>query len=65
MNGYLRPSRSAEKWNEQKEKLLIQFKDLTDKDLFFEAGRKHEMIERIGYKLGKSADEMKLIFQAL
>jgi hypothetical protein len=65
MEKYIRPSRNNQKWNEQKEKLLNQFKSLTDKDLHFEAGRKHEMIERICYKLGKSEDEMKLIIQAL
>jgi hypothetical protein len=65
MDGYLRPSRSAEKWNLQKEKLLLRFKDLTEKDLHFEAGRKHEMIERVSLKLGKPSEEMEAIFQTI
>lgn len=59
------PSRIALKWQAQKEKLLIEFTNLKDEDLLFEAGRKQEMIDRIGYKLGKSHEEMKAIFQNL
>jgi hypothetical protein len=65
MNPYIRPARNAQKWTEQKEKLLLQFKNITDKDLFFEAGRKHEMIMRVSLKLGKTEEEMERIFQAL
>jgi hypothetical protein len=59
------PSRIDQIWDEHKKKLQLQFKNLTDEDLQFETGRKHEMIERLGIKLGKSDEEMKLIFQAL
>lgn len=59
------PSRTALKWLAQKEKLLIAFTKLKDEDLRFETGRKQEMIEKIGFKLGKTDDEMKLIFQNL
>lgn len=65
MNNYVRPSRSAQKWSEQKEKFLQQFTDLTENDLNFETGRKHEMIERVSVKLGKSVVEMEHIFQDL
>ncbi len=65
MNQYIRPARNAQKWSDQKAKLLIQFRNLTDKDLFFEAGRKHEMIMRISIKLGKPQEEIEKIFQAL
>lgn len=65
MDKYLRPSRNNQKWNEQKEKLLSQFKSLTDNDLFFEAGRKFEMIRRVSDKLGIPEPEMKRIFQML
>lgn len=65
MHEYIRPSRNAQKWSEQKEKLLTQFRNLTDKDLLFETGRKHEMIARVGIKLGKPEEEMERIFQAL
>ena len=43
----------------------MQFTKLTDDDLFFETGRKHEMLERLSIKLGKSEAEIKRIFQAL
>jgi hypothetical protein len=59
------PSRIDEIWNEQKKKLRLQFTNLTDEDLHFETGRKHEMIERISIKLRKSEAEMIRIFQAL
>lgn len=58
-------SRTAQKWNAQKEKLLIEFTNLKEEDLLFETGRKQEMIERIGFKLGKTEEEMNLIFQNL
>lgn len=59
------PSRIDEIWNRQKKKLQLQFSTLNDEDLHFETGRKHEMIARLGIKLGKTDDEMKNIFQAL
>ncbi len=65
MQGYLRPSRNAQKWSDQKLKLLQQFNELTDKDLQFEAGRKFEMIERISEKLGMSEEAMNHVFKTL
>jgi hypothetical protein len=62
MLNYIRPSRSEEIWNEKKEKLLLQYKSLNEKDLQFETGRKYEMIEKVGEKLGKSEAEIKRIF---
>jgi hypothetical protein len=59
------PSRIDQKWNEQKAKLQNRFANLTDKDLKFETGRKHEMIERVGIKLGKTEAEIDRIFNAL
>ena len=59
------PSRNAQIWKAQKEKLLIEFTDLREEDLYFETGRKHEMIEKIRVKLGKSEAEMEQIFRTL
>ncbi len=59
------PSRIDQIWNEQKKKLKLKFTKLTDEDLFFETGRKHEMMEHLSIKLGKSEGEIKRIFQAL
>lgn len=56
--------RNDQIWMDQKEKLLVKFRNLTDLDLYFEIGRKHEMIERLGVKLGKSEIEMYLIFKS-
>lgn len=58
-------SRVDQLWNEQKKKLQFQFSKLTDQDLYFETGRKYEMIERIRIKLGKTDDEINEIFDAL
>lgn len=59
------PSCVDQEWNELKEKLLLQFTELTKEDLQFETGRKHEMIDKIGSKLGKSQEEMENILQVL
>jgi hypothetical protein len=59
------PSRVEQTWSSQKKKLQLQFTKLTDEDFYFETGRKHEMIKRISVKVGKTEEEMKLIFQAL
>jgi len=58
-------SRTAQKWNEKKEKLLIEFTDLREEDLVFETGRKREMIQKIGFKLGKTEEEMDNIIQSI
>lgn len=65
MKVYIRPTRSEQIWIDQKERLLLQFKNLSDKDLEFEPGRKHEMIERIAEKLGKPEEEMKIIVETI
>ena len=65
MYRYIRPSRNEQIWSVQKQKLLVLFNELTEKDLYFEAGRKYEMIDRIGVKLGKTEIEMKEIFHEL
>lgn len=41
-------------WNEKKEKLRKNYPTLTDKDLNFREGKEKEMIEMLGYKLGKT-----------
>jgi|GEM_PF-2445104 hypothetical protein len=64
MDRHVKPLRNDQIWIEQKEKLLVKYKNLTDLDLYFETGRKHEMIERLGVKLGKSEAEMYLIFKS-
>jgi uncharacterized protein YjbJ (UPF0337 family) len=45
-------------WNKKKAKLKQKFENLTDKDLSFIEGKEKEMIEMLGYKLGKTKQEL-------
>ena len=45
-------------WNIKKEKLKQKYESLTDKDLCFNVGKEKEMIEMLGYKLGKTQQEL-------
>ena len=45
-------------WNEKKDKLKKNYPMLTEKDLSFREGKEKEMIELLGYKLGKSKQEL-------
>jgi hypothetical protein len=45
-------------WNEKKEKLRKSYPTLSDKDLSFREGKEKEMIELLGYKLGKTKLEL-------
>ena len=52
---------SSGNWNEQKTRLKKEFPALTDKDLFFEIGRKNEMLAKLQVKLGKTKEELQRI----
>ena len=52
-------------WNEKKEKLKEKFPMITDEDLRFREGKEKEMMELLGYKLGKTHEELRNIFEAL
>jgi hypothetical protein len=52
-------------WNYKKEKLKEKFEILTEKDLSFNEGKEKEMIELLGYKLGKTKQELLNIIIAL
>jgi len=45
-------------WNIKKAKLKQKYGILTDKDLCFSEGKEKEMIEMLGYKLGKTKQEL-------
>ena len=49
----------------KKEKLKQKYKNLSDKDLCFSEGKEKEMIEILGYKLGKTKQELLNIIVAL
>ena len=52
-------------WNEKKEKLKQKFEIINDEDLGFCEGKEKEMIEMLGYKLGKTIDELRNIIVKL
>ena len=52
-------------WNGKKEKVKQKFPIITDDDLNFTEGKEKEMIEMLGYKLGKTIDEMRAIIASL
>jgi hypothetical protein len=52
-------------WNGKKEKIKQKYPIITDDDLNFYEGKEIEMVEMLGYKLGKTIDEMRRIIIAL
>ena len=52
-------------WNEKKEKLKQRYQIITEEDLRFREGKEQEMIEILGYKLGKTKEELRNIIARL
>jgi uncharacterized protein YjbJ (UPF0337 family) len=52
-------------WDKKKEKLKEKFPVVTDEDLRYNEGKEKEMIEMLGYKLGKSKLELLNIIVAI
>ena len=52
-------------WNGKKEKIKQNYPIITDEDLNFHEGKEIEMVEMLGYKLGKTINEMRQIIAAL
>ena len=52
-------------WNKKKVKLKQKFPNITDEDLRYNEGKEKEMIEILGYKLGKTNQELLTIIVAL
>ena len=52
-------------WDKKKEKLKQKFPIITDEDLSYGEGKEKEMIELLGYKLGKSKQELLYIIVAI
>jgi len=52
-------------WDERKEKLKQKYPVITDEDLNFYEGKEREMIEILGYKLGKTKEELVHIITCL
>jgi hypothetical protein len=52
-------------WEQKKEKLKQRYPSITEKDLVYNEGKENVMIEMLGYKLGKSKQELLTIIVAL
>jgi uncharacterized protein YjbJ (UPF0337 family) len=52
-------------WEKKKGKLKEKFPAITDEDLRYHEGKEKEMIEMLGYKLGKSKMELLGIIVAI
>ena len=52
-------------WNEKKEKLKEKYAIITDADFLFNEGKEKEMMEILGYKLGKTKEELRRIIAKL
>ena len=52
-------------WNKKKEKLKQKFPNITDEDLRYNEGKEKEMMEILGYKLGKTRLELLSIIISL
>jgi hypothetical protein len=51
-------------WNKTKVKLKQKYPIISEKDLAFREGKENEMIEMLGYKLGKTKIELMYIIIA-
>ena len=52
-------------WDEKKGKLKQKYPIITDADLKYIEGKEREMIEMLGYKLGKTKEELVYIIKCL
>lgn len=52
-------------WDKKKEKLKLKYPFITEADLRYHEGKEKEMMEMLGYKLGKSKQELLTIIVAL
>ncbi len=52
-------------WNDKKEKIKQKYPILTDEDLIFYDGKEKEMVERLGFMLGISIEEMREVIKEL
>jgi len=52
-------------WENKKEKIKQKYPFITDEDLIFYEGKEKEMVERLGFRLGISIEEMRDVIKAL
>jgi hypothetical protein len=56
---------STRYWDKTKEKLKEKWPIITEEDLRFQDGKEGEMMEILGYKLGKTKEELLYIIAKL
>ena len=54
-----------ETWSTQKSKLKLKFAALTDSDLWFEKGKREEMVAKLQIVLNKTKEEVEEIIKNL
>lgn len=52
-------------WNKIKKRIKQEFPSIRDEDLCFYEGKEQEMLEILGYKLGKTKEELVQILVTL
>ena len=52
-------------WENKKEKIKQKYPIFTEEDLLFYEGKEKEMVERLGFRLGISVDEMRAVIADL
>ena len=52
-------------WKRKKERLKKKYPTIGEQDLIFSEGEENEMIEMLGYKLGKTQEDLLLIIAGL
>jgi len=52
-------------WEDKKEKIKQKYPIITDDDLIFYEGKEKEMVERLGFRLGISIEEMREVIKEL
>lgn len=52
-------------WENKKEKIKQKYPFITNEDLIFHTGKEKEMVERLGFRLGISIEEMREVIKEL
>jgi hypothetical protein len=52
-------------WEERKDKIKQKYPIFNDEDLIFYEGKEKEMVERLGFRLGISIEEMRDVIKKL
>lgn len=65
LNSNFTPTLPTVYWDEQEIKLKTKFLNLSYADLYFEEGKKAEMLNRVQTKLGKTKEEFHKIIMEL